>query len=424
MDVHVEEQPHVIVREEFLHNPSTLSSHHLNVTVIVQDKGRTDPARELQAVGKAVLDTANYSEDLFSFTMSEKLNATHLCYPALQTITVCSGLDGQCYLNNQICDLKILFHSYDDECQSISLPIRVNRKTEIDILFSRNTVNKYDFWSLIPFDFGIFPELSAENKKKSDARKRDFDKKEALLKLDPMYQHKHTRCMIALGAEPDIAEVESITPHCDKLKYPGGKPSKKRETYGLQEYPNKKSILHGQSTSKSNVSCVHTMLTCNDTQMEIEGVATQDSCGDVGFERLNSVTPILAKRMGDTPHLGGDQIPTLTHTFEDSDTPDYVTEPLWPSGVALSVDEIDDSKIDTFAPFLAKKPSQDDLPKGPEDFLNKITFEGDESFQGKLRELCSEYPDIFSDQLAEILPPTVITRSFRLQYIYFPSTTS
>ena len=41
------------------------------------------------------------------------------------------------------------------------------------------------------------------------------------------------------------------------------------------------------------------------------------------------------------------------------------------------------------------------MPKGPEDFLKEITFEGDESFQRKLRELCSEYSDIFSDQIAE-----------------------
>jgi hypothetical protein len=40
--------------------------------------------------------------------------------------------------------------------------------------------------------------------------------------------------------------------------------------------------------------------------MEIEGVATQDPCGVVGCERLNSVTAILAKRADDTPHLGGD----------------------------------------------------------------------------------------------------------------------
>ena len=233
-------------------------------------------------------------------------------------------------LNNEICDLEILFHSYDGECHSISLPMRVNRKTDIDILFSRDTVNKYDFWNLTPFAFRIFPELpelSAKNKKKSDARRREFDKKEALNMLDPMYQHKHTRRMIALGAEPDTALVESITPHYDKLKYPGGKPlSKKRETHELYEYPNKKSILHDQSSSKSNVPCVHTMSTCNDTQMEIEEVATQDPCGVVGCERLNSVTTILTKRT--VSHLGGDQIPTPTNTSEETDTLDYVTEPL------------------------------------------------------------------------------------------------
>ena len=106
--------------------------------------------------------------------------------------------------------------------------------------------------------------------------------------------------MMAFCPEPDTAEVESIMPHYDKLKYPGGKPSsKKRVTYGVQEYPYKKSVLLGQSSSKSNVSCVHSLSTCNDTQMDIEGVTTRNSYGDVSCERLNSVTPILAKCIDD-----------------------------------------------------------------------------------------------------------------------------
>ena len=118
----------------------------------------------------------------------------------------------------------------------------------------------------------------------------EFDKKYASDKLDPLFSTRYTRRMIALGAEPDTAVVESFTPHYDKLKYPGGIPcSNKRVTYGVQEYPNTKSILHGQSSLKSNVSCVHSMSTCNDTQKDIEGVATQNSCGDVSCERLNSV---------------------------------------------------------------------------------------------------------------------------------------
>ena len=92
-DNHLEVQPHI---------PSTSASHHLNV--IVQDKDRKGPASELRAAGKAVMDTANYSDHFISYNMIEKLNATHLCYPALKAITVCSGLDGQCYLNNEICD--------------------------------------------------------------------------------------------------------------------------------------------------------------------------------------------------------------------------------------------------------------------------------------------------------------------------------
>ena len=60
---YLEVQPLVPIREEFLHTPSNLASHHLNVTVIVQDKDRTVPASELRAAGKAVMDTANYSDN-------------------------------------------------------------------------------------------------------------------------------------------------------------------------------------------------------------------------------------------------------------------------------------------------------------------------------------------------------------------------
>ena len=56
------------------------------------------------------------------------------------------------------------------------------RKTDINILFSPDTVNKYDFWTLTPFAFGISPELSAENMRKSDAHRREFERKKRLIK--------------------------------------------------------------------------------------------------------------------------------------------------------------------------------------------------------------------------------------------------
>ena len=85
-------QPLVPIREEVLHIPSTLASHHLNVTVIVQDKDKTGPASERRAVGKAVMDMANYSDNFISYDMIEKLDDTHLSNPALKAMMLCRAI--------------------------------------------------------------------------------------------------------------------------------------------------------------------------------------------------------------------------------------------------------------------------------------------------------------------------------------------
>ena len=162
---HVDTLP-TLIQDEYLHDPSTLPSNHLNVTVSVQDKDKESQTSVRRVVGKAVLDTANYSEDFISFIMIQKLDAMHLCYEAPKAITVCSGRDGHCYINNETINLTLHFHFYDGECHTIPLTLRVNRNTEIELLLSRKTVNKYDSMSLTPFAFGISPELSAENKRK------------------------------------------------------------------------------------------------------------------------------------------------------------------------------------------------------------------------------------------------------------------
>ena len=93
-----------LIHDEYLHDPSTLPSNHLNVTVSVQDKDKERQSSVRRVVGKAMLDTANYSEDFISFTMIQKLNAMHVYYVAPQAITVRSGFDAHCYINNEIID--------------------------------------------------------------------------------------------------------------------------------------------------------------------------------------------------------------------------------------------------------------------------------------------------------------------------------
>ena len=117
---HVDTLP-TLIQDEYLHDPSTLPSKHLNVTVSVQDKDKESQTSVRRIVGKAVLDTANHSEDFISFIMIQKLNAMHLCYEASKAITVCCGLDGHCYINNETINLTLQFHSYDGECHTIPL---------------------------------------------------------------------------------------------------------------------------------------------------------------------------------------------------------------------------------------------------------------------------------------------------------------
>ena len=61
------------------------------------------------------------------------------------------------------------------------------------------------------------------------------------------------------------------------------------------------------------------------------------------------------------------------------------------SGSLPDDDEIDHDKTDTFKPWL---PSHSDV-----DVLSLIHISGDEDLQRRLRSLCQEFKDIFSNEL-------------------------
>ena len=105
------------------------------MTVFVQDKQQANPRQ--RAPAKAVLDTANFAADFISFSMIVKLDAIDACYEAPQAITICSGLDNHCYSNNQVIDVGIRFHSYDNVCNTIYLTLRVKQRSSIEILLGR-----------------------------------------------------------------------------------------------------------------------------------------------------------------------------------------------------------------------------------------------------------------------------------------------
>jgi hypothetical protein len=70
-----------------------------------------------------------------------------------------------------------------------------------------------------------------------------------------------------------------------------------------------------------------------------------------------------------------------------------------PSGIVLSVDEIDDDRTDTFRPIVSDKV---EAGATSEAFLSQITFEGHADLQRDCRALCLKYADIFHDAIAAL----------------------
>ena len=90
----------------------------------------------------------------------------------------------------------------------------------------------------------------------------------------------------------------------------------------------------------------------------------------------------------------------------DDETSSDMTEiiPL-PRGVILAMDYIDNDKVDTFGPYV-DTPPRPVLPSLA--FLDEISFGGSPDLQAQLRTVCTEFADIFSDDLPDLpadLPP-------------------
>ena len=98
--------------------------------------------------------------------------------------------------------------------------------------------------------------------------------------------------MISEGFVPEEPEVQSITPTYDMSKgITKAKLSDRKEPYGLCPKPTpKKAIVHAPLTKEVVGSGCHTTFTCNVTQDGTKGVMTQSPCGDVGCQRLDSVS--------------------------------------------------------------------------------------------------------------------------------------
>ena len=129
------------------------------------------------------------------------------------------------------------------------------------------------------------------------------------------------------------------------------------------------------------------------------GVINQPCCMCGVHQPSGSVTVAVDRCEGDLHRPGLDPHRTTSHMPSREVGALLDTAAEVPSGIILSVDEIDDDRTDTFRPFVSDKTQ---AGATPEAFLSQITFEGDEDLQRDCRALCLKYADIFSDTIAPL----------------------
>ena len=107
------------------------------------------------------------------------------------------------------------------------------------------------------------------------------------------------------------------------------------------------------------------------------------------------------QRTDDTPRPGVDLPHTPSHipliTSEDILHPVCVK----PSRIIVSVDEIDNEKVDTFGAFFSNNKGLHRVEDDTKAFLEQFVLAGSETQVHRLKDLVMEYRDIFSDVLAE-----------------------
>jgi hypothetical protein len=113
------------------------------------------------------------------------------------------------------------------------------------------------------------------------------------------------------------------------------------------------------------------------------GVINQPCCMCQVHQPSGSVTVAVDRCEGDLHRPGLDPHRTTSHMPSREVGALLDTAAEVPSGIILSVDEIDDDWTDTFRPFVSEETQ---AGATPEDFLSQITFEGDEDLP--LSQIC------------------------------------
>lgn len=421
-------------------------------TTLAKDPTTAPPGSVL---GQILLDTGSLAGDFISQDLLARLKGEIFVYQTPVPLTVCSGLDGTCYTSADMIDIAILIHTPRGFPKIIRFSVRINPSSSCDFIIGRKSLKKHNFFNMFPSHFlavefepesGPFDELRWVNSTRK--KKSRFAALPMTNNLSTPPARSETTVKGKVERVPQTSSpVAGLVTYSTPAKDPstglyttdidGTQPvydSPTQHVISPPSYytPNATSIGPPSHAAphNGNTSTVHLPSPYppgGHDQLLVGGALGIPSagiplpCPCQGSHCLIPSAPTMAKntqhnrtktikrkRRGAAlsagqPTAGFGHPNTMAAMIEQTVTEDLSSLTWNPTRVVLAIDDINNDKTDTFAPFLTPDPTTPVTS-----FLDEITFGGDENLQKSLRALCTEYSDIFSDSLppqAALLKP-------------------
>ena len=305
-------------------------------------------------------------------------------------------LDRTCYLSVNFVDIEIIFQSYDDLIHTVYFTVNVNPVQEIDLIVGRTTLAKHNFNILTPsalnFNAPSAPQLPPFAAKKSVSDKPDKPPKD--------YSRQ------TASARPLTFKVITSTPAVAEPKTLPARTSEKLNLSQRQKAAEERAKLAASVKAKYGPppatidQVVASLVPDTDTQLTIclpdckcathNSLANRTARGNEGRQLPGNVVAALAVRTDETLRPGV----VLPHT--PSNTPLTESEDILypvcvkPSGIIISVDEIDNEKVDTFGAFFSNNKDLHRVNDDAQAFLQQFLFDSSENQVHRLKEFVME----------------------------------
>ena len=359
-------------------------------TTMAKDPTEAPPNSVLAQV---LLDSGSLAGDFISRDMLLRLQGEVFVYKTAQPLKVCSGMNGQCVIHTEMLDIGMVVKSRNGVNKLVRLSVRINTSSSCDLIIGRASLRKHDLYRFIP---GVFGDHDTDPEIPFDELRWVNDRNKGLKRTTAEETLPGTNIMTSTtrgGKAPQLDRI--VLPIQTTEELTTQSQTVVAVTAVLTPAPEGTGDTSTQTVSQTR-SSVGNLASCVCQRSHCLANSAPKAVKQPKQSASNKKRKKQAERdRAIAQAIKGQQNPvTLAALTEQADDEDLSPMTWNPSRVVLAVDDIDNDKTDTFAPFVTRM-----SPTPAASFLDEITFGGDAHLQRGLRELCSEYADIFSDTL-------------------------